>query len=532
MKQKEISKKNYLGKMPSIKSFIKENQINWWIIAVFLLMVYGIKIFNVSISHDTEAIIADANGIYGSWYSIGRFGLVFLKKILGTYVFNPYIAAFLMVFAMLLNSVVWTYLFGWLGKKKTSITGWIFPSFFFTSMIMAEQSGFLLQAYEVNIALLMVGAALICLFKAFGETSSILWCLPSIFCCVIAFSAYQSLVPMFTAGAALCFITFYDRLEREREVQLEYKFCFALIIKMVVAFLLSFIIYQIANKVVLLAIGASTNPYITEQIMWGKLPISECIYNILRHIYRAYFGKLLFYNKANLFICLGIVIYVLNGIRKKKTCYLLYAAAVLYCLISPFLMTILMGNEPTMRTQIVLPFVMGFFLQYLVENLWENRGNVMLRLNCIIMIAVIVVTMNQSIMSARLYYTQYVQYESDVALAVKITDRIEQLNLGEIPQEPVVFIGAKGAWRNPACIDSTQLELIGHSFFEVSYYTAHGTKVMLNFLKTQGYPYMQPTTEQMEQAEKTAESMPSWPDTGSVMEKDGIIIVKLGASEN
>ena len=302
MKQKEISKKNYLGKMPSIKSFIKENQINWWIIAVFLLMVYGIKIFNVSISHDTEAIIADANGIYGSWYSIGRFGLVFLKKILGTYVFNPYIAAFLMVFAMLLNSVVWTYLFGWLGKKKTSITGWIFPSFFFTSMIMAEQSGFLLQAYEVNIALLMVGAALICLFKAFGETSSILWCLPSIFCCVIAFSAYQSLVPMFTAGAALCFITFYDRLEREREVQLEYKFCLALIIKMVVAFLLSFIIYQIANKVVLLAIGASTNPYITEQIMWGKQTISECINNILRHIYRAYFGKLIFYNKENLFI--------------------------------------------------------------------------------------------------------------------------------------------------------------------------------------------------------------------------------------
>ena len=30
--------------------------------------------------------------LYESWYTMGRFGLIFLKKVLGTYVFTPYAA--------------------------------------------------------------------------------------------------------------------------------------------------------------------------------------------------------------------------------------------------------------------------------------------------------------------------------------------------------------------------------------------------------------------------------------------------------
>ena len=55
---------------------------------------------------------------------------------------------------------------------------------------------------------------------------------------------------------------------------------------------------------------------------------------------------------------------------------------------------------------------------------------------------------------------------------------------------------------------------------------------MQHFLATQGHSYMQPTAEQMKQAEKAAVSMPLWPETGSVAEKDGVIIVNLGASGN
>ena len=50
---------------------------------------------------------------------------------------------------------------------------------------------------------------------------------------------------------------------------------------------------------------------------------------------------------------------------------------------------------------------------------------------------------------------------------------------------------------------------------------------MKNFLETLGYNYQSPTPEQAEQAVEYSKKMASWPDTGSVIQKDGIIIVKL-----
>lgn len=526
MKKKEV----YLGRMPSVKNFIKDYQMSWWIIGIFLLVVYGIKVFSVSLSHDTEAMIAVPDGIYDSWYTMGRFGLIFLKKVLCTYVFNPYIASFLMVLSMLLNSVLWIYLFDWIGgtQSKKPWMSWIFPSFFFTSMIVTEQSGFLLQAYEVNIALLLVGIALLCLFHVFAGNGKLVWCVPAVFCCVIAFSVYQSLVPLFTAGAALCFLVFYDRLVRERRENLTWKTCFGVIGKLVAVFLISFVVYQIVNKIVLFVLDMETTSYISDQIMWGELPAAECIYNISRHIYRAVFGKGLFYNGANLVICLGVLGYAMMRIRKKEPCYVFYVLALFYALISPFLMTVLMGNEPTARTQLLLPFVMGFLLQYLVKKIPDNGKKIVQYINKGMIALVAFIVMQQSLLSARLNYTQYVQYEEDLRVANKISDRIEQLNLGEIPEEPVVFVGARIPQKNPSCIDGNQLELIGRSFFEVSFGTEHGTWVMHNFLVTQGYPYRLPKSKAIQIADEAAKSMPSWPDVGSVDVKDGVIIVKLG----
>lgn len=533
MKRKEISKKNYLGKMPSIKSFIKENRVNWWIIGIFLLMVYGIKIFNVSISHDTEAIIAASKNLYGSWFMLGRFGLIFLKKILGTYVFNPYAASFLMVLSMVLNSMLWAYLFEWLsGGRKRSFAIWIFPAYFFTSMIMAEQSGFLLQAYEVNIALLLIGIAFLCLFWFFAGQGNIVWCLPAIVCCVIAFSAYQSLIPLFTAGAALCFVVLYDHLAQTDKDAVTFRFCFSLIGMLIAVFLASFCIYQITNRVVQTVMDVDSTAYLSEQILWGTVPAGECVYNIVRHIYRAVFGKSIFYNGMNLFVYFGILGYAVFRIRKKEPCYNIYILAVLYCLLSPFLMTILMGAEPTKRTQILLPFIVGFFLQYLLQEMWTKSRKTIRNAGVVLMICSIGCIVYQSMLSARLYYTQYVQYEEDRCVANKIAERIEQLGFGEIPEKPVAFVGARKPQKNPSCMESEDLELIGRSFFEVSYGVEHGTWVMRNFFVTQGYPYVLPTPEESKNAGMAAQDMPSWPDVGCVAEKDGIIIVNLGSFGN
>lgn len=51
---------------------------------------------------------------------------------------------------------------------------------------------------------------------------------------------------------------------------------------------------------------------------------------------------------------------------------------------------------------------------------------------------------------------------------------------------------------------------------------------MNHFLDTLGYSYEMPEAEDIAVAEEAAQNMPSWPDSGSVAMKNGVIIVKLG----
>lgn len=523
------TKKEDLWKFPSVKRYLADNKAVWWTIGVFLLIAYGIKVFNVSISHDTEQIMSTPEVLYDNWYTMGRFGLIFIKRILGTYVFNPYAASFMMFVMMILNSWVWTYLFYWLGsqEKNTPRNGWIFPTVLFTSTIYVEQSGFLLQIYEINTVLLLVGLALIGLYKVILEKKAWYWFLPEIVICVLAFSAYQSFVPLFAAGAALSFLLVYDKCIQEGRESASVKFLLSLIGKLIAVFILSLLVYKIINTIVLNVLHMETTSYITDQIMWGKIPAKQCIMNIISHIYSALIGKGVFYTPVYGMVYLFLLCYFLFRFKDKERNYFLCFFALLFCLASPFLMTVLLGTAPTARTEFLLPFVVGFFLQYGMNRFFvkEEKRRKYAYVCAVILVGCFV--MNQSLLSSRLFYTQYVQYEEDVRLAVKITDRIDQLNLGESPEEPVVFVGRREPQKNAVALKGEELELIGRSFFEVSFYTGHGTRVMHHFLETLGYSYNLPTDEQTKTAQELAADMPCWPDTGSVAVKDGVIVIKL-----
>ena len=74
-KAKTDINKIVIRKMP-VREFLNDHKYSWWIMGLFLFAAYGIKVFNVSISHDTEAIMAVPDSLYRSWLSMGRFGLI------------------------------------------------------------------------------------------------------------------------------------------------------------------------------------------------------------------------------------------------------------------------------------------------------------------------------------------------------------------------------------------------------------------------------------------------------------------------
>lgn len=517
-----------IRKMP-VREFLNDHKYSWWIMGMFLFVAYGIKIFNVSISHDTEAIMTVPDYLYDSWLSMGRFGLIALKKLLGTYLFNPYAASAMMFVMMIINGMAWEYLFCWLGdrKEQKSWSTWIFPTLYFTSMIVAEQSGFLLQAYEVNVVFFLIAVSIFCLCKMVLEYGKWYLAVPAVVCPVIAFASYQAYVPLFMAAASVCFVLIYDTNSRQSNGKTDFRFCLKVLLAFIIDFVAAFAVYQIVNKIIMAKYLQRATSYISDQVAWGNEPLKTTIKAILTHVAEALQGKGIFFTALYGLMYVVVLLYMAARIRKKEKSYWIYMIAVLFSGAVPFFMTVVLGVAPTARTEIVLPFIVAFYCEYLVRKVKSKEA-----LNGVYILATVFFAafcMHQSMMTSRLYYTQYTQYEEDVRVAAKISDRIEQLNLGETPTQPVMYVGSRAAHKNRSCIQDDQLELVGRSYFAVSFSTNHGTWVMHNFMSTLGYDYeMSLDEEKITTAEKYAADMPVWPAQGSVALKDGIIIVKLG----
>ena len=197
------------------------------------------------------------------------------------------------------------------------------------------------------------------------------------------------------------------------------------------------------------------------------------------------------------------------------------------CLTAPFLLTVFLGTPPSHRADIAVPFMVAFLLQYIMMRLSKNNKKMLQYTERVCVCFLVVVVYYQSVESARLLYTEYVQNVEDMRVAIKISDRIDQLDLGENPEEPVVFVGHREANLNDSCVKKQDFELIGYSFFEISFSTNHGTWVMNHYMNTLGYKYNLPTQEQMTEAEEYAKNMPVFPDNGSVVKYKDMIIVKL-----
>lgn len=485
------------------------------LLGFFLVLAYGMKIFNLSISHDTEAMIAVPENMYGSWLQMGRFGEIVLKKLLGTYSLNLYVAGFMMVVGMLLVTVLWSYLFFTISGERNKILLWVFGTVCFTSTIMAEQEAFLLQAYEVTVAMGLVAVALI-LFLDGRKNKRWYECVASALVLMLSFATYQAMVVLYIAAAAMCFLLFYEKNASQTNLKEQLFY----ILHLILLFVSAYLIYAIANKVILKALNIETTSYIEGQMAWQSQGIRACIGSIYHHVIEVLKGENFFYTKALIILIVFATVKLM--IQKKEKNYWLYSLAMLFVFGCPFLMTIVLGERPSYRTELNIPFVIAF-LACIVIDFFRQKKRWIYQVSIVL---VFLLGMNQAQATARMYYTEYVQNQEDMILAIKISDRIEQLDV-DTSQVPVIFIGGRGAARNLSCLESSDFGLTGWSFFEISYGTGHGTWVMQHYLSTLGINYLYPNEGQIAIAEEAAANMQAWPNTNSVQYINGVVVVKL-----
>lgn len=284
-----------------------------------------------------------------------------------------------------------------------------------------------------------------------------------------------------------------------------------------------FIIAVLLNGIITRTFFLSSTTYLESQILWNKLSIHKCIDNIVAHMKSVLLGNGVFYSYSYI-ISLGFVtVFVIFEVFKFKDAKLkwLYILAILGLQLSPFLLTIYSANIPVIRAQFILPFVVsGNILLFITAVSYVKN----IRLIAYIIIAFIFITQTQGVM--RLQYADDIRFQEDMRLASDIYKQVEKVS--ERKEKPVAFIGTKKLNLNAACVRG---EMIGISIFNHDSYTKlhylYSSFRIVNLMRAIGMPMQKISKDQMIEARKTANSMPIWPEDGSLIDVGDYVIVKL-----
>lgn len=485
---------------------------------VVTALVYGCRIFSQSVTVDTDYMINMPGYMY-NWLDIGRYGLIVTEKIFGVRWYNPYVNSAFAYVVINLFLLMFCYVFEFVSEHKNSNNYYVFCGIVITHPVWMNQWIFRLQNFQVAFSILLVAVALGLIFK-WIEGSSFFWMLLAVGFMVWSFGSYQMNVILYiAAGAAALF------LYREKD----FKRLFFVCLKVVLPFVSAFVMNQIVVKLFF-----SSNTYLTDQIMWGKASVQECINNILTH-FKQVFGieRLLFFGVTYAILCAVLAVVVLINWKKVIHACLWKWLAVFFVLIAPFLMTIATAALPVYRSQYALPFCSGCILMYLTSRdirmgIFENIVQIKKGIRVVLTILALGIAMNQTATTLRLWYTDDVRYEQDVAMLHEVVRRVEELGYS-FADYHVAFIGRRAAPLNKSCYPT--IDVIGWSYFDMFVDTEpqyfYSTGKVRDFAGTQGIEMQISSVDEIQVAKEHAASMPSWPAEGCIDVIDNILVIKL-----
>lgn len=499
-------------------SFLSKYRVDVAVSGFFLLLGYGLKLFGNTFSIDTQSMISVPDALYGSWYELGRYGLILLKKVTGLYWYNNVLSSFLTVVCFGAAALAWSYLLHAVAPEKNRSR----PAFFIIplvcSPVLAEQLGFLLQGPEITLSMMFVALSLLCVFRGSSHSGAkrAACYITALVLAFVAFSVYLAMVTLFIAGTAFIYVVRFtgnERRSKQRGVWVA--LC-------VVCFACAYALYAAINRIVMSVLGIEPSSYTSDQSRWGKDSVGDIAQAVLLHAKDMYTGSGIFYTliASVTFVLFLVVLIVRIGRHEIGVISLLIGVAI--C-VSPMLMSVILGSTPSVRTELSYAFAFAFAVFYIAGYVSSLIPAGLI----VSWVCVAAIGLNQGFIVNRIFYTEAVTYGQDVQLSYEIKTRIDDLGYGETPELPVVFVGSHVPQRNNDCYDSSQLALVGRSLYEITFSTAHGTWVKNQFLNAQGVKYEYPSSAQMDKANAIVQSMPHWPAKGSVAVHDGLIIVNF-----
>lgn len=494
-------------KLNEIKNLFIKYKVILFFIFLFGIITYGMKLFFYSISIDTEVIMTSFDGQMRSWYSIGRFGLGIIKWFFNFNPFNPYFANWVMVLIFILSVVLLAFILESNYKKLSNLKLFIFSLMIISSPILAEQFNFILQGAEIAIAMLLLDIGFF-LFTVYLDSKKIVFGLLAIPFFAISFGCYQAFLPLFIA-----IVVWIGFLKNQNGEYKRSKENIRYIAISILIFIASYLFSTFLTKLCMSYLSITSTSYLKEQISWLHSPFKDNVKNLYEYVKNVLLGKGVFYNSFYGISVILVAFYSIKGIiQKKLNFYQIFYLLII--LITPFLMSLLLGSPEPTRAQFVLPYSTAFLVSYLFifKKKWVQ---IFLGILLCFMIFQQVQT------TVHLFFTDYSRYEDDKQLANNVMNRVNTIS----ESNKVIFVGKHHSTSKTMLLEG---DVIGKSFFEWDAGWVIGSNYrIVGFMNTIGYNLEMPTIEEYNIAVQESKKMQKWPNENSIKKYENFVIVKL-----
>ncbi len=506
------------------QGFYRSARFLRWFSAVWILLLYGIRLFHQDIFIDSDNMMIDPQGYLAVMHGSRRFGMVMTKKLFSLLRLTPTLANLLMMLALWLFILIACFCFWRLSGGDRYFYGGMLPfsAAFLASPVLAEQFYFVLQAFEVALAMVFSAIAMFCAQMGIRKGQSPVWYLPALGFMVWAMGTYQAFVAFYIALTVMGYLIIYQADGENigfREGFLNF-----------ILFLAGFLATQVMAAFFVKRVNGDSS-YVNAMFAWKTQGVDACRFFVAMDFRRVYQAELpVFFSKLFVKAAAAASVFVLCravGKSKKRLPCCIFALAVLF--ISPVMITILTGMAQPVRAHLTYALVFAeylFLMCALLPKLLRKRGRLSGAARLFVMGLSLAVSWRKLVYTNELLETAHEVYVADNLMANRIYSAVSQTagyeNLAECK---VAFVGARGAQLagNP-----TYGDVIGHSVFQWDAGSETGVSVRVcEYFETLGLPMGQPSAADYEKAVEAGKNRPAWPKEGSVFKLDDMVVVKL-----
>ena len=331
------------------------------VILIGVLLSYGNYAFATDYYVDSEVVI-NLPGTNYNWLEIGRYGLVLTRNLLGTSWYNPYYTGILLLLFLWLTGITFSYLADKLFPKLTTPVTTLGSLIVLTYPTFAEQYYFHFQSAEIAFGLWLSMLAMV-LFYYFAAEGNLLCFFTTLPIYVLTFAIYQSFIPLTLCGYLAIFLALIIRTDTASTTVKRG------IVGSILHFVIAFVISQGINKIFFPASG-----YLNDQVIWtSELSFMDSFRAVAASCLRMFTGQGIFYTAILLFAVISAAFAGLYYRNKEPYKLVLGILSVIGIIVTPFILTLLMGENTAIRSQFTYSLAAIFLLLFAAQTLFTEK---------------------------------------------------------------------------------------------------------------------------------------------------------------